>query len=74
MTAVGLLVGKELVVWILTDIFNHILPYMIVYFALTSSAKNYARGIYAISVNGRLPPEVVTELSRRGIKYVPRSQ
>ncbi|EKM75745.1 hypothetical protein AGABI1DRAFT_79504 [Agaricus bisporus var. burnettii JB137-S8] len=33
---------------------------------------NYARGIYAVHVKGRVPDDVEAELENRGIKYRPR--
>jgi len=35
---------------------------------------NYARGIYAVQVKGRVPEDVEAELENRGIKYRPRDQ
>lgn len=35
-------------------------------------AGNYAKGLYAVRVTGRIPPEIQDELDRRGIIYRPR--
>jgi transcription elongation factor SPT4 len=34
----------------------------------------YARGLYAITVKGRIPDDVEQELESQGIKYRPRDQ
>ncbi|KAJ8085838.1 transcription elongation factor spt4 [Marasmius sp. AFHP31] len=35
---------------------------------------NYAKGIYAVRVKGRIPEDVEADLDARGIKYRPRDQ
>jgi len=32
----------------------------------------YVAGMYAVQVIGQVPQDVITELTNRGIKYVPR--
>ena len=39
---------------------------------LTRATGNYAKGLYAVRVTGRIPPEIQDELDRRGITYRPR--
>lgn len=39
---------------------------------LCRATGNYAKGLYAVRVNGRIPPEIQDELDRRGITYRPR--
>ena len=34
----------------------------------------YVRGVYAITVKGRIPEDVEQELESQGIKYRPRDQ
>lgn len=42
------------------------------FFALTWLVGEFARGIYAVRVKGRLPDEVENELKDQGITYRPR--
>jgi len=41
---------------------------------LRSGGRPFHRGIYAISVHGRLPPRVVSALEKQGIYYVSRDK
>ncbi len=47
---------------------------LIFFLLLTILLANYARGIYAVQVKGRVPEDVEAELENRGIKYRPRDQ
>ena len=41
---------------------------------LTYGLDKYVRGVYAITVKGRIPEDVEQELEVQGIKYRPRDQ
>ena len=41
---------------------------------LRSSGRPFHRGVYAISINGRLPSRIVANLEKQGIHYVSRDR
>lgn len=44
------------------------------FFSDDGASAKYVRGMYAVRVKGRVPEDVETELSNRGIKYRLRDQ
>ncbi len=42
------------------------------YFFVNFFVDKFAKGCYSVSVTGRLPPGIIAELKRKGIKYRPR--
>ena len=52
-------------------------PFCVVGFAdvrCDGGLDKYVRGVYAITVKGRIPEDVEQELESQGIKYRPRDQ
>jgi len=39
-----------------------------------NGSSKYVKGVYAISVNGRLPSYAVEELKEQGLRYIPRQR